>query len=189
MNLAGLSLEALLARSERVHDREVLEAALARMGAALTRELADERALVLTVMNGGLFCAAALTLRVRADIEFDYVHATRYGDATVGTEIHWRHRPTTPLAGRVVLLIDDILDEGYTLKALRDYCLAEGARRVLVAVLCVKRHHRRVPGIAADFFGVEVPDRYVFGYGLDCAGRGRNLPAIYALREEDGGHG
>ncbi len=188
MNVAGWSLDELLAHADLVHRRDVLEAALARMGTELTRALAGERALVLTVMNGGLFCAAALALQVRADLEFDYVHATRYGDATVGTEIRWLHQPATSLAGRVVLLVDDILDEGYTLKALREYCLAKGARRVLVAVLCVKRHQRRVAGIEADFHGVEVPDRYVFGYGLDCAGRGRNVPAIYALRE-DADHG
>lgn len=186
MNAATPGLDALLQRAELVHGRAALDAAIERMGAVLTRELAGERALLLTVMNGGLFCAAALALQIHADLEFDYIHATRYGEATVGTEIRWLHKPVTPLAGRVVLLVDDILDEGYTLKALREYCLAAGARRVLVAVLCVKRHQRRVPGIEADVFGVEVPDRYVFGYGLDCAGRGRNLPAIYALREEAG---
>ncbi len=80
-----------------------------------------------------------------------------------------------------MLLVDDILDEGHTLKAIRDCCLGEGARRVLVAVLCEKRHARRVAGIAADFCGVEVPDRYVFGYGMDYHEQGRNLPAIYAV--------
>jgi hypoxanthine phosphoribosyltransferase len=88
-----------------------------------------------------------------------------------------------------VILADDILDEGYTLEALREHCLAEGARRVLVAVLCEKRHDRRVPGLAADFVGMEVPDRYVFGYGLDYYGQGRNLPAIYALDEAGAGGG
>jgi hypoxanthine phosphoribosyltransferase len=53
----------------------------------------------------------------------------------------------------------------------------------LIAVLCEKRHDRRVPGLQADFVGVELPDRYVFGYGLDYFGQGRNLPAIYALPE------
>ncbi|HET7223948.1 MAG TPA: hypoxanthine-guanine phosphoribosyltransferase, partial [Rhodanobacteraceae bacterium] len=68
----------------------------------------------------------------------------------------------------------------------REDCMAQAARRVLIAVLCDKRHDRRVPGLSADFVGVEVPDRYVFGYGLDYYGQGRNLPAIYALPEGEG---
>ena len=80
-----------------------------------------------------------------------------------------------------MLLVDDILDEGHTLKAIRDWCLSEGAASVQLAVLCEKRHGRTVPGLSADFVGVEVPDRYVFGYGMDFHEQGRNLPAIYAL--------
>jgi len=176
-------LAAALPRAERLHDRATLEAATARMGADITGALEGERAVFLTVMNGGMFFAAPLALAIGCDLEFDYVHATRYGDATVGREIQWRRRPQVGLAGRTVILADDILDEGYTLAALRDYCVAEGARRVLIAVLCEKRHGRRVPGLQADFVGVYVPDHYVFGYGLDYFGQGRNLPAIYALPE------
>jgi hypoxanthine phosphoribosyltransferase len=175
------SLAAALPRAERIHERAALEAAIARMGAELGEAIGDTRAVFLTVMNGGMFFAASLALAINRDLEFDYVHATRYGGATVGREIQWRRRPSVRLAGRCVVLADDILDEGYTLAALRDYCVAEGAQRVLIAVLCVKRHDRRVPGLHADFVGVEVPNRYVFGYGLDYFGQGRNLPDIYAL--------
>ena len=176
-------LAAALPRAERLHDEAALEAAIARIGAGITAVLQGERAVFLTVMNGGMFFAAPLALAICCDLEFDYVHATRYGNATVGREIEWRRRPQARLAGRTVILADDILDEGYTLAALRDWCVAEGAQRVLIAVLCEKRHDRRVPGLQADFVGVAVPDRYVFGYGLDYYGQGRNLPAIYALPE------
>jgi hypoxanthine phosphoribosyltransferase len=87
------------------------------------------------------------------------------------------------MGGRSVILADDILDEGYTLAALREHCLAAGARRVLIAVLCDKLHDRRMPGMKADYVGVQLPDRYVFGYGLDYYGQGRNLPDIWALDE------
>ena len=172
-----------LPRAERLHDHAALEAAIARIGADITAALDGERAVFLTVMNGGMFFAAPLAQAIGCDLEFDYVHATRYGDATVGRDVRWLHHPRVKLAGRTVILADDILDEGHTLAALRDYCIAEGAKRVLVAVLCEKRHTRRVPGLQADFVGVELPDRYVFGYGLDYFGQGRNLPAIYALPE------
>lgn len=176
-------LAAALPRAECIHRRVELDAAIARIGGEISRTLQGERAVFLTVMNGGMFFAASLALAIDCDLEFDYAHATRYGDATVGRDVRWLHRPQARLAGRTVILADDILDEGYTLAALRDYCVAEGARRVVIAVLCVKRHARRVAGLQPDFVGVEVPDRYVFGYGLDYFGQGRNLPDIHALPE------
>jgi hypoxanthine phosphoribosyltransferase len=81
-----------------------------------------------------------------------------------------------------VLLVDDILDEGHTLKAVREDCYVRGAKKVLIVSLCTKQHDRLVEGIASDFNGVELPDRYVFGYGMDYYEQGRNLPGIYALK-------
>ncbi|HZP64754.1 MAG TPA: hypoxanthine-guanine phosphoribosyltransferase [Rudaea sp.] len=175
-------LDEALASAELVHDRAALDAAILRMGRDIDAVL-GEVPLFLTVMNGGLIFAGALAVAIKTDLEFDYVHATRYRSGTEGHEIVWIKRPRADLAGRTVLLVDDILDEGYTLAAIRDHCLAAGARRVLIAVLCEKRHGRTAPGIRADFVGVEVPDRYVFGFGMDYYEQGRNLPGIYALKE------
>jgi hypoxanthine phosphoribosyltransferase len=170
-----------LARAERVHERDTLDRAIQRVGGEIDRVLSGERAIFLTVMQGALVFAGQLAPAIAAPLAFDYVHATRYRGSTSGGELAWIKRPACALSGETVLLVDDILDEGYTLRAIRDFCLAEGAARVLVAVLCEKRHARRVPGIAADFCGVSVPDRYVFGYGMDYHEQGRNLPAIWAV--------
>lgn len=178
-------LAAVLPRARCLHDRAALEAAIARLGADITTALAGERAVFITVMNGGMFFASPLAFAIQGKLEFDHVHASRYRGGTVGRDLEWERRPRADLHGRTVILVDDILDEGYTLAALRDWCIAAGAARVLIAVLCAKRHDRRVPGLEADFVGVEVPDRYVFGYGLDYFGQGRNLPAIYAVHEGD----
>lgn len=183
MSAAPSGLSAALRSAQVVHDRVVIEAAIARMGAQITRVLEGERAVFLTVLHGALMFAGPLALAIGCDLEFDYVHATRYRGNTHGAELHWLRRPTAVMRERTVILADDILDEGHTLAALRDACLAEGARRVLIAVLCEKQHTRRVPGLAADFVGVQVPDSYVFGYGMDYREQGRNLPAIYALVE------
>ncbi len=183
MSLPATLVEAL-GKAERLYDRAAIEAAIVRMGLELDVLLAGERAVFLTVMNGALMFAGALALAVRTDLEFDYLHATRYRGATHGGELHWLRRPVVGLGGRTVILADDILDEGHTLAAVRDACRAAGARRVLIAALCVKCHDRCVPGIAADVSGVVVPDRYVFGYGMDFQEQGRNLPAIYGLPEE-----
>src|SRR5207342_3799472 len=114
-------------------------------------------------MHGGLPFAAALAMElgtIGIDLEFDYLHATRYRGQTSGSGLAWLHRPATPLQGRRVLLADDILDEGHTLLAVKRWCEDQGAADVRVAVLAVKVHDRRVEGIDADYVGVEVPDRY-----------------------------
>ena len=116
------------------------------------------------------------------DAEFDYLHATRYRGETTGSGLAWLHRPAAILEGRTVLLVDDILDEGHTLKAVRDWCEDQGAARVRIAAMAVKQHDRCVPGLEADYSGFMVPDRYVFGYGMDINEHGRNLHGIYALK-------
>lgn len=177
-------LAAALEHSDVLFERAALELEIERMGREIDAALNGERAVFMTVMNGALIFAGQLGLAIRTDLEFDYVHATRYRGDTSGGQLHWLRKPSADLAGRSVLLVDDILDEGHTLKAVRDACLEAGARRVLIAALCCKQHDRLAPGIAADFCGVDVPDRYVFGYGMDYHEQGRNLPAIHALRDD-----
>ncbi|HET6633344.1 MAG TPA: hypoxanthine-guanine phosphoribosyltransferase [Rhodanobacteraceae bacterium] len=176
-------LSEVLQRSEVLFDREHLAREITRMGREIDAALAGERAIFAVVMTGALVFAGELALAIGSDLEFEYVHATRYRGATAGGELQWLRRPQLPMDGRIVLLVDDILDEGHTLKAVRDACLGLGARRVLVATLCRKQHDRCVDGIAPDFNGVVVPDAYVYGYGMDYHEQGRNLPAIHALRE------
>lgn len=175
------SLSDALAKADLIHDLPVLDAAIVKMGAEIDAAITGEHVVFATVMHGGMLFAAKLALAMKSDMEFDYIHATRYRGATSGSELHWLRQPAAVLAGRTVVLADDILDEGKTLKAIRDFCLDRGARRVIVAVLCAKRHGRCVPGVDADYCGVEVPDRYVFGHGMDFYEQGRNLPAIYAI--------
>jgi hypoxanthine phosphoribosyltransferase len=170
-----------LARADIVHQRPALDAAIARVAAELSRDLAGSAPVFLTVLQGGLPFAGQLALQLSLACEFDYVHATRYRGQTSGGGLIWIARPRIGLAGRDVLLVDDILDEGHTLSAIRDWCAGEGARSVRIVVLCEKRHDRVVPGLSADYVGVEVPDRYVFGFGMDYYEQGRNLPAIYAI--------
>jgi hypoxanthine phosphoribosyltransferase len=174
-------LSVALRDGDLIHDQSTLQAATARIGGEISEALVDQSAIFLSIMQGGLVFAGQLATEIRADLEFDYVHATRFRGTTEGGELQWIKRPAISLKDRIVLLVDDILDEGHTLKAIRDWCLAEGASRVLLAVLCEKRHGRTVAGLRADFVGVEVPDRYVFGYGMDFHEQGRNLPAIHAL--------
>ena len=174
-----------LAHARVVFDRDQLEAAIARIADELRVAYAEgEVPLYLTVMNGGLPFAGQLAFALGdrgLDLQFDYLHATRYQGRTSGSGLAWLHRPATPMRGRKVLLADDILDEGHTLLAVKQWCEDQGAAEVRIAVLAEKVHDRCVEGIAADHVGVQVPDAYVFGYGMDYYEQGRNLPAIYAL--------
>lgn len=170
-----------LERADLVHDGVAVRAAIARVAIEIDRVLDVQPAVFLTVMQGALPFAGQIATLIATPLTFEYVHATRYRGTTKGNELRWIKRPSASLDGATVLLVDDILDEGHTLDAIRDVCIEQGAARVLVAVLCEKRHTRRVAGLCADFVGVEVPDRYVFGYGMDYHEQGRNLPAIYAV--------
>ena len=174
-----------LATAAVVHDRDTLEAAILRMADEIREAYAEgDVPLFLTVMNGGLPFAAQLAFALGergVDLHFDYLHATRYRGQTSGSGLAWLHRPATPMQGRKVLLADDILDEGHTLLAVKHWCEDQGAAEVRIAVLAQKVHDRCVDGICADHVGVQVPDAYVFGYGMDYYEQGRNLPAIYAL--------
>jgi hypoxanthine phosphoribosyltransferase len=175
-----------LAHSDLLHDRHAIDVAIAHIADAIRADYAGQRPVLLTVMHGGMLFASELALALgqgdALDLEFDFVHATRYRSGTSGSALQWKHRPATPLRGKRVLLADDILDEGYTLDAVRSWCRDQGAVDVRIAVLAWKRHDRLVPGMYADYVGVEVPDRYVYGFGMDYYEQGRNLPAIYALR-------
>ena len=176
-------LASALARSDLLYDGETLRRETGRIAADIDAHYAGgERPVYLSVMHGGLIFAGQLALCLRTDLEFDYLHATRYRGQTTGSGLAWLHRPATVLEGRRVLIADDILDEGHTLRAIRHWCEDQGAAEVRIAVLAEKLHDRRVEGIHADWVAVTVPDRYVYGHGMDFHEQGRNLPGLYALQ-------
>jgi hypoxanthine phosphoribosyltransferase len=135
-------------------------------------------------MGGAVVFAGQLLPRLEFPLEFDYLHATRYRDGTRGGGIEWCALPRKDLKGRVILLLDDILDEGHTLAAAKARLLEMGATRVEIAVLAEKHLDLEKP-VQADFVGFTLPNRYVFGMGMDVHGLWRNLPGIYALVEDE----
>lgn len=175
-----------LANADLLVDRATIDRAIVQMAAPIARDYAGEVPVYLTIMHGALPFAGQLSLELGAlglDLEFDYLHATRYRGETTGGELVWKHRPATALYGRRVLLVDDILDEGFTLQGVRDWCLEQGATDVRIAVLTVKKHDRCLDGVKADYAGIELPDRFVFGFGMDVSESLRSLPAIYAMKQ------
>jgi hypoxanthine phosphoribosyltransferase len=174
---------AVYAAAECLYDRAEVEAALDRLALDISYALAEANPLVITVMQGGLITAGMLLPRLAFPLQVDYLHATRYRGKTSGADLHWIVRPSHALTGRIVLLVDDIHDEGHTLEAIVAACREAGARGVYSAALVNKRHDRKA-AYRADFVGLEVDDRYVFGYGMDYKEYLRNAPGIFAVREE-----
>ena len=175
--------EDVLRRSECLYDAAAIEAAIIDMAARMNRDLAGQDPLLLCVMNGGLVPTGRLLPHLDGPLRVDYLHATRYRDTTQGHGLEWQRTPQRSLRGETVVIIDDILDEGYTLEAVMAHCREAGARAVHTAVLTRKQHDRGVD-LQADWVGLEVPDRYVFGAGMDYRGYWRNAAGIYAAPEE-----
>jgi hypoxanthine phosphoribosyltransferase len=174
--------KAILAGAETIHSAETVSAAVTRVAAQITEKLGESNPLVLCVMSGGVPFAGQLLMQLRFPLDFDYMHVTRYGQETSGGALSWRASPRTPVEGRTVLIVDDILDEGFTLAAIVERMRELGVAACYTAVATDKLNGKTKP-LKADFVALTVPDRFVFGYGMDVRGKWRNLPAIYAVKE------
>jgi hypoxanthine phosphoribosyltransferase len=172
----------ILKEAELLCDAGTVRAAMERLASEITAKLAERNPLVLVVMRGGVFFAGQLLPLLRFPLELDYVHASRYGNELSGRELQWKSFPPDNVRGRCVLVLDDILDAGETLAGIRRHVMGAGAESCYIAVLTEKLTGARKP-VAPDFVGINVPNRYVFGCGLDVSGAWRNLPEIYALKE------
>lgn len=172
----------VLQRADCLYKSEDVEAALDTMAARITDTLGDANPLLVCIMLGGMVPFGKLLPRLHFPLQVDYVHVTRYRERLHGGELHWLAAPQVRAKNRVVLLVDDILDEGTTLSAIEERFRGEGAADVKKAVLVIKDRPRQ-HDIKVEFTGLGVPDRYVFGYGMDYKGYLRNASGIYAERE------
>lgn len=189
MNSGGIQAkrahtQAMLDQAELLFGREECEAALQRVAAEITRDLGGEYPLLLPVMGGAVVFTGKLLPLLRFPLDFDYVHVSRYGDKLAGGAFNWKRMPDpAQIAGRHVVVLDDILDEGHTMAAIQQKLLEMGAASCRAAVFANKLINKEKP-TKGDYVGLDVPDRYVFGYGMDAAGAWRNLDEIYALKQD-----
>ena len=172
----------LLREADCLFDAAAVTRAYDAIAEQLNADYAGKLPLVLCVMNGGLYATSEITQRLTFAFELDYLHATRYRGATTGGGLIWKRQPDAALEGRDVIVIDDILDEGHTLVAIRKALEEFNPKSLKVAVLAEKLHDRRAPEAHAEYIGLAVPDRYVFGCGMDVRELWRQLPGIYAVK-------
>ncbi|MBF0264428.1 MAG: hypoxanthine-guanine phosphoribosyltransferase [Gammaproteobacteria bacterium] len=171
----------VLAEAECLYTKAEVERAVEKLAIELNTELKGTNPIVMAVMNGGLITCGELLPKLNFQLQCDYLHATRYGYETSGKTLKWIAKPTLSLKDRTVLLIDDMHDVGETLKQIIQYCQEQGAKVVYSCVLVHKEHDRK-QSEPADFTGLIVPDRYIFGYGMDYKTMLRNAPGIYAVK-------
>jgi hypoxanthine phosphoribosyltransferase len=160
---------------------EKLHKALDSLAAKITLDLKNENPLILCVMTGGIIPVGHLATRLDFPLQIDYIHATRYRGETSGGELHWLHEPSVALKDRNILIVDDIFDEGITLSGIDKYCKGKGAANVYSAVLVNKMHNRKID-FKPDYIGLEIEDRYLFGFGMDYKNYLRNVNAIHAVK-------
>jgi len=161
-------------------DNRAIEEAINQLARNIDRDYYDKTPLFIVVLNGGLIFAGQLLAKLNLLCEIDYCHATRYQGEIRGAQLVWKARPQTDLENRDVVLIDDILDEGVTLQLIEQFCRKQKARSVKTVVLVEKKHCRKAyPNQQPDYCELTVPDRYVFGFGMDYSHFWRNTKEIY----------
>jgi hypoxanthine phosphoribosyltransferase len=165
--------------AQLLHSVAVVENAIQVMADKINARLANANPIVLCVMNGGIVVTGQLITRLDFPLTLDAINVSRYGNQTSGSQLNWLQKPVSSLEGRVVLIVDDILDQGITLDAIYQYCQAQGASQIYSAVL-VEKQLDIIKPIQADFIGLSVADHYVYGYGMDYKGYLRNAAGIYA---------
>lgn len=170
-----------LQAAEKLFDLAEIDLALDRIAEQLNQRFSNQSILLINILQGGTLTAASLLLKLKCVLTLDSIYASRYRNQIHGNQLEWKNFPSQNLQDRTILLVDDIFDEGITLEYVTQYCLGQGAREVISMVLLEKQHERKPHAYRPDYVALQVPDKYVFGFGLDFHGRYRNAPGIYAL--------
>ncbi|MBP6496118.1 MAG: hypoxanthine-guanine phosphoribosyltransferase [Psychrobacter sp.] len=182
--ISNQEIEKTLRNSECLISSIEVAAAYQRLAAQLNLHYAGLNPIVMVVMNGGLIPAGQLLTHLTFYHRMHYIHASRYRDNEGTNELDWKFKPDVSIAGEHVLLIDDIFDEGITLKTIVEELGKENPLSIESCVLLNKEHERKVADFDVDFVGINVADRYVYGCGMDFHGYLRHLPGIYAIKED-----
>lgn len=175
------SIKLIEKESDCLCDSKQLNKTLDTLADKITTDLKEKNPLILCVMTGGIIPTGHLVTRLAFPLQLDYIHATRYRGETSGGELHWIQEPSISLKDRNVLIVDDIYDEGITLFEIVQYCNEQGASDVLSIALVNKIHNRKID-YKPDYVGLEIEDRYLFGFGMDYKNYLRNINGIHAVK-------
>ncbi len=163
---------------------EELRSINARLGAQITKDFAGKNLLVLGILKGCVFFMTDLVRNIDLPLSIDFMSVSSYGSGTESTgHVKITKDIDIDLSGYDVLLVEDILDSGRTLKYVSDILKTRGANSISIVTL-LDKPDRRVAPVKPDYVGCDVPDEFVVGYGLDYDQKYRNLPYIGSLKRE-----
>lgn len=164
--------------------REEIQKAVARIGAEITKDYTGKDLFVIGVLKGGFMFMADLVREIHLPLQMDFIAVSSYGSSTKTSGVVRMIKDIDrPLDGKHLLIVEDIIDSGVTLKYLKEMFATRGPLSIRICTIFDKPSRRKVE-MKGDYVGIEIPDEYVIGYGLDYDGAYRNLPDLCVLRRD-----
>ena len=179
-------MEDIVNDSEVLYTSDEIKVGISNIADTINEYFRDikDNVTVLPVMKGAIPFAGHLIPQLSFNTNIEYIHVTRYHQNIGIKDCHWIYKPNKrAVKDKVILVMDDILDEGITLLNIKDELKLMGARSIVTAVLFDKKINKK-KSTRADFVGLAVPNKYVYGFGLDFKDEGRNLPNLYSFNEK-----
>lgn len=165
-----------------LYTKEQIEERVQQLGEQITQDYADKNLLLVGILKGGDFFHADLARAIYGKIKLDFMVASSYGNEAVSSgRLKIKKDLEGDLSQSDILLVEDLIDTGLTMKEIKDYLLKRGARSVRICAL-LNKAQRRVVQVQIDYLGFEVPDEFIIGYGIDYAEYYRNLPYVATLK-------
>ncbi len=170
--------------SSILYSEQQIQAKIAEMGGKLSMDFAERNPLVICILKGAFIFMADLVKHMTIPLEIDFMAVSSYGKSSQSSGVVKIIKDLDiPVEGRDLIIVEDIMDSGLTLSYIIDVMERKNARSISVVTLFDKPARRKVE-IEADYYGFELPDEFVVGYGLDYAERYRNLPYVGVLKPE-----
>lgn len=163
--------------------KEQLEEKTAELGKRITEDYKGKELVLVGVLKGGFIFLADLARKIDMELTIDFISVSSYGDSTQSSGVVRILKDIdSDITGKHVLIVEDLIDTGLTLNYLKELFNTKGCASVKLAAIMDKPDRRKVD-LKVDYVGIEIPDEFVVGYGLDYAGKYRNLPEVYVIRE------
>lgn len=163
--------------------REQLDEKTAELAKAIERDYKGKDLLLVGVLKGGFIFLADLVRKLSMDLEIDFISVSSYGNSTESSGVVRIIKDIdSDITGKHILLVEDLIDTGLTLNYLKELFNTKGCASVKLAAILDKPERRKVD-LTVDYAGITIPDEFVVGYGLDWAGKYRNLPDVCVVEE------
>lgn len=167
-----------------LYTTDEIDTGIEELALRVADDLKNSNPLFICIMNGAMFFCTSLLKHFNFPLQLDYLHLTRYQDGRSSDSLEWKVKPHFKIQGRHVVLLDDILDEGKSLRAAHSFCVEQGAASVKSFVLLKKNRKDKMACFEVNDYVFACPDLYVFGYGMDYKHYWRNSNAIYTIDHE-----